>query len=174
MAITFDPINKIIQLDSFNVSEREIWTAFVNWASLDDNLRYGVGMTQIGGVPPIPLYIYLELGWRVRPKEAHHTLKITGNLLTAENDDPVVATVGNWQVLIQMETPVKGVLLPSVGGGSGGGGSGGGDFTPLEKAGLVTNTARIPFMASDIEAIKDALSQVAEGTGTITNITVNW
>ncbi len=41
MAITFDPVNKIIQLDKFVVSEKELWTAFVNWSVLGDNLKYG-------------------------------------------------------------------------------------------------------------------------------------
>lgn len=111
MAITFDPANKVIQLDSFSASEREIWTAFVDWAVLSDNLKYGVGMTQIGGVAPIPLYIYLALGWRVRPKEASGTTTITGNLLTDEGDYPIVPTLGSFNAFINLETPVKGVLL---------------------------------------------------------------
>lgn len=111
MAIQFDPINKIIQLDTFTVSERELWTAFVNWAVEGDNLKYGVGMEQLGGVVPIALYIYLALGWRVRPVEASGTTIITGNLLTTENDEPVTGTLGNFQVLVNLETPVQAAAI---------------------------------------------------------------
>ena len=140
MAITFDPIEKIIQLDTYTVSERQLWTAFVDWAVEGDNLKYGVGMTQIGGVAPIPLYIYLALGWRVRPKEANGTTTITGNLLTDEGDYPIVPTLGSFNAFINLETPVKAVLTE-------GGGGGGSDFTAIEKAALLGNTSMIPFVA---------------------------
>ena len=110
MAITFDPATKIIQLDTFTVSERQLWTAFVNWSVLSDNLKYGVGMTQIGGVAPIALYIYLT-GWRVRPIESDGVTTIEGNLLTTNGGSPIASTLGNWQVQVNLETPVKGVLL---------------------------------------------------------------
>jgi len=110
MAITFDPATKIIQLDTFTVSERELWTAFVNWSVLSDNLKYGVGMTQIGGEVPIALYIYLT-GWRVRPIESDGVTTIQGNLLTTNGGSPIASTLGNWQVQVNLETPVKGVLL---------------------------------------------------------------
>lgn len=109
MAITFDPMTKIIQLDSFIVSERELWTAFVNWSVLVDNLKYGVGMLSVGGVSPIALYVYLGEGWKIRPKEDSGTTVITGNVLTSNGEHPVVATLGNWQTLVNMETPVQAV-----------------------------------------------------------------
>lgn len=139
MAITFDPATKIIQLDTFTVSERQLWTAFVNWSVLSDNLKYGVGMTQIGGVAPIALYIYLT-GWRVRPIESDGVTTIEGNLLTTNGDSPITSTIGSWQVQVNMETPVKAVLTE-------GGGGGGSDFTAIEKAALLGNTSMIPFVA---------------------------
>ena len=139
MAITFDPATKIIQLDTFTVSERQLWTAFVNWSVLSDNLKYGVGMTQIGGEVPIALYIYLT-GWRVRPIESDGITTIEGNLLTTNGGSPIASTLGNWQVQVNMETPVKAVLTE-------GGGGGGSDFTAIEKAALLGNTSMIPFVA---------------------------
>ena len=140
MAITFDPIEKIIQLDDYTVSERQLWTAFVDWSVEGDNLKYGVGMTQIGGEAPIALYIYLT-GWRVRPVEADGITTIQGNLLTTNGDSPITSTIGSWQVQVNMETPVKAVLT------EGGGGGGGSDFTAIEKAALLGNTSMIPFVA---------------------------
>jgi len=118
MAITFDPIDKIIQLDSTTVSERQLWTAFVNWSVLSDNLKYGVGMTQIGGFEPVALYIYLELGWRIRPIEADGITTITGNVLVQGGGSPITPTVGNWNTLVNMETPVKATTI-EVNSGSG-------------------------------------------------------
>ena len=111
MAITFDTVNKIIQLDRYSVSVNELWTAYVNWSLLSDNIKYGELMSQIGGTPPIALYIYLELGWKVRPMEANGVTKITGNLLTRDNSSPVASTVGNWNVLVNMEAPVQAVAI---------------------------------------------------------------
>jgi len=109
--ITFDPINKIIQLDSFTASEKTIWTAYVDWSVLSDNLKYGVGMTQIGGEAPIALYVFLELGWRIRPVEADGITTISGNLLVAEGGSPIVPTVGTFQTLVNMETPIAAVAI---------------------------------------------------------------
>jgi hypothetical protein len=106
MAITFDAANKVIMLDSYNVSEKQIWSAYVDWSVLSDNLKYGVGLTQIGGFAPVSLYIFLQLGWKVRPKEADGITTITGNLLVQGGGSPITATIGSFNVLVNMETPV--------------------------------------------------------------------
>ena len=111
MAITFDPINKVIQLDRTTISERELWTAFVNWSVLSDNLKYGVGVNQLGGEAPVALYIYLELGWKIRPIEANAITRITGNLITRDGSSPITPTIGNWQSLVNIETPVQAVAI---------------------------------------------------------------
>ena len=116
MAITFDPANKIIQLDTFSVSEKKLWTAFVDWSVIGDNLKYGVGMLQVGGVVPIALYIYLELGWKIRPKEADGVTTVTGNVLVSDGSSPVTSTVGSWNILVNMETPVQAVAVSGDGG----------------------------------------------------------
>ena len=107
MAITFDPSNRIVQLDSFTTSSSEIWSRWVDWAALSDNAKYGAVMSQLGGVAPVDLYIDMEGGWLVRPLEANGITKITGNVLVADGSSPIAATLGNWQVLVNMETPVK-------------------------------------------------------------------
>jgi len=109
MAITFDPINKIIQLDTFSVSEREMWTSFVDWSVQSDNLKFGVGMTQLGGLAPVALYITLATGWRIRPLAQAGITTITGNVLTEEGTSPVEQAVGAVQV--NLETPVKAVAI---------------------------------------------------------------
>jgi len=118
MAITFDPIEKVIQLDTYTVSERQLWTAFVDWSVEGDNLKYGVGMTQLGGEAPVALYIFLAEGWRVRPLSGAGITTITGNLLTTDNDSPIQQAVGAVQV--NLETPVQAVAI-EVGGSTSGG-----------------------------------------------------
>lgn len=118
MAITFDPFEKIIQLDSYTVSERELWTALVNWSVEGDNLKYGVGMTQLGGVAPVALYIFLSEGWRIRPLAQAGVTTITGNLLTSDNDSPIEQAINAVQV--NMETPVKAVAIDAGGSSSSG------------------------------------------------------
>jgi hypothetical protein len=148
MAILFDPTNKIIQLDSFNVSERELWTAFVDWSVLSDNLKYGVGMTQLGGFVPIALYIYLELGWTVRPLEADGITTITGNLLVQGGGSPIAPVLGNFNSLVNMETPVQAVAIQ----GSGGGGTL--VWTEQEKDDIIAN----------VEETKDNVINISSNT----------
>ena len=107
MAITFDPTNKIVQLDSTSVSAATIWSRWVDYVVLSDNSKYGAVMTQLGGVAPVDLYIFMENGWRVRPLEADGVTTITGNLLVTGGGSPIAQTLGNFNVLVNMETPVK-------------------------------------------------------------------
>jgi hypothetical protein len=107
MAITFDPSNKIIQLDTVLVSAATLWSRWVDWSAISDNAKYGEVMTQLGGVAPVDLYIFLENGWLVRPLEANGITTVTGNLLVTGGGNPIAATLGNFQVLVNMETPVK-------------------------------------------------------------------
>ena len=115
MAIQFYPTERIIQLDSFNVSGRDIWTAMVDWSVLGDNLKYGVGMTQIGGVAPVPLYLKLQRGWRIRPKEADGVTVLSGYVDTAEGTTPMTETLlllpVPWSALLTL--PVLFLAFPS-------------------------------------------------------------
>ena len=115
MAIQFYPTERIIQLDSFNVSGREIWSAMVDWSVLGDNLKYGVGMTQIGGVAPVALYLTLQRGWRIRPKEADGVTVLSGYVRTAEGTTPMTPTLGRWHRETNIQTPVQAILPEGAG-----------------------------------------------------------
>lgn len=159
MAITFDPINKIIQLDSFIVSEKQIWSAYVDWSVLSDNLKYGVGLTQIGGFAPVSLYIFLQLGWKVRPQEADGITTITGNLLVEGGGSPIAATLGSFNVLVNMETPVLATAI-EVNTGSG--------LTPAQSAQITA----IETAANDISDFR-GLTLGKPATFTPTSISTN-
>jgi len=66
----------------------------------------------------VPIYIFLQNGWRVRPMEANHALIITGNLFVAEGGSPLVNTLGSYNVIAQYTVPVQAQAFAS--GGSGG------------------------------------------------------
>jgi len=107
MAITFNSTSKVITLDSFNVTASEIWSRWIDWLVLSDNLKYLPAMSQIGGVAPVALYLYLENGWKVRPQEANGLTVVTGNLLVQGGGTPFVPTNGSYASQVFLETPVS-------------------------------------------------------------------
>ena len=112
MAITFDPLNKIISLDSTYTTAEIIFSEWEDWAILDDNIKYGDVMIHIGGDSlgndmAIPNYIFLKNGWRVRPMESDHNLIIKGNLFVLEGGVPVIHTLGKYQVNVSYTVPVQ-------------------------------------------------------------------
>lgn len=120
MAIQFDSLNRRIVLDTTTVTATEIYSRWVDWISIGDNSKYlpafrSVGGDDLGGGISIPSYYFLQNGWYVRPMEATHTLTITGNLFVDGGGDPVVPTIGNFNVLIRSIVPVQAQTV-SVGG----------------------------------------------------------
>ena len=112
MAITFDPVEKRVILDSSSVTATELFSRWEDWAVLSDNVKYGmvfrqVGSDDLGGGLSIPPYFFLQGGWRVRPMESDHNLTITGNLFVEGGGVPVVRTLGAYQVNVNYTVPVQ-------------------------------------------------------------------
>jgi hypothetical protein len=112
MAFTIDPSIKRIILDSSNVTAKQIYVAWVDWAALSDNVKYPPAFSSLGGDDlgdslSVPPYYFLLNGWRVRPSEASQTLVITGNLFVQGGGDPIVPTIGNFNVLVKSVVPVQ-------------------------------------------------------------------
>lgn len=112
MAISFDATTKRIILDSSSVTATEIFSRWEDWATLSDNVKYGmvirqVGSDDLGGGLSIPPYYFLQGDWRVRPMESDHTLVITGNLFVDGGGVPVVRTLGDFQVNVNYTVPVQ-------------------------------------------------------------------
>jgi len=119
MAITFNASTKIIQLDSANVSAATIWSRWVDWFCTSDNSKYlpameVIGGNQIDGSIYIPSYFYLLDGWRIRPMESNHNLEITGNIIVQGGGDPIVNTVGTYQVNVRFTVPVAAQLIGNI------------------------------------------------------------
>lgn len=123
--MTFDGANKRIVLTTATVSASEIWSRYMEWLSADsDNAKWGLAMTQVGGDDLggglfIPIYVFLQNGWRVRPRESSHQLMITGNLFVAEGGSPLVSTLGNYNVIAQYTVPVQAQAMATSGGSGG-------------------------------------------------------
>lgn len=124
MAITFDPTNKRIILDSAYLDTVDMYSRWKEWVQTSDNAKYLPAFRVVGGDPlsgstSIPCYLFLINGWRIRPMEATHTLRIVGGAVSVEGGgDPVVPTLGDYNVLVDREVPVAAIGV--VGAGSSG------------------------------------------------------
>jgi hypothetical protein len=112
MAITIDPADKRLILDSASVTAQDIFRAWADWMLLSDNSKYqpafsATGGDDLGGGLSIPPYYFLLNGWRVRPMESSHNLTITGNLFVEGGGVPVVSTIGTYQVNVNYTVPVQ-------------------------------------------------------------------
>ena len=123
--MVFDGANKRIILDSASVSASEVWSRYMDWLGADsNNAKWGLAMTQIGGDDLggglyVPIYVFLQNGWRVRPMEANHQLMVTGNLFVAEGGSPLVNTLGSYNVIAQYTVPVQAQAMATSGGSGG-------------------------------------------------------
>ncbi len=127
MGYIFNGTNKIITLTTgtTTVSVRDIYSRFVDWYLTDDNSKYLPAFKTVGGddIDPtqgtkIPIYSFLENGWRIRPQEANHTLVINdGILLVNGGGDPFLNTLGAYTVRVNYQQPVQAISF-TVGGGS--------------------------------------------------------
>lgn len=120
MAITFDPANKRIILDTNAVTASQIWIAWIDWVATADNSKYlpalkQVGGDELGGGLLIPPYIFLLNGWRVRPMEMDHDLTITGNLFVEGGGVPVVRTLGAFQINVNYTVPIQAQAISTSG-----------------------------------------------------------
>ena len=113
MALTFDPTNKRIILDSAYVSAAQMYSRWKEWVQTGDNAKYEQAFYALGGDPLggglyVASYFFLMNGWRIRPMESNHTLIIDGNIdVYGGGAQPVVPTLGNYNVLTQYTVPVQ-------------------------------------------------------------------
>lgn len=126
MALTFDGPNKLVIVSAAtSLSVRDLWSRWVDWFLTGDNSKYLPALSQVGGNDidlgagtKIPIYCFLQNGWRVRPMESSHTLNVgDGVLLVEGGGDPFVNTTGSFIVRINYQQPVQAISFSSGGGG---------------------------------------------------------
>ena len=125
MALSFDGGTKVVSITTdTELDVKDLWSRYVDWFLTSDNSKYGEAMLQVGGndIDPvagtsIPVYIYLQNGWKVKPKESNHTLNVTnGILLTDDSSTPYQATTGTYNVVIRDQQPVQAIGVATGGG----------------------------------------------------------
>ena len=111
--------------DGNSVSVQDVYSRWKDWLLLSDNSKWPQAFLGVGGEDidvlagtKIPLYAFLTNGWRLRPREATHTLAITtGVLLVEGGGDPFVKTLGSFIVRINYQQPVQAITVATGGGG---------------------------------------------------------
>lgn len=139
MGYSFNGTTKIISLTSgtTTLDVRDLYSSWKVWVSTT-GANYLPAFSVVGGDPVdaasgiyVTSYFFLENGWKVRPQEANHKLKVlNGILLTSDGSDPFLNTLGSFNVMVQYSQPVKSETVSI---------SGGGGATPTEIATAVWN-----------------------------------
>jgi len=126
MALSFNGSTKVVTITTdTELDVKDLWSRWVDWFLTSDNSKYPLAMLQVGGddIDPvagtsIPVYIYLQNDWKVKPKEANHTLAVTnGILLTSDSSTPYTPTSGSYNVVIRDQQPVQAITVATGGGG---------------------------------------------------------
>lgn len=126
MALSFNGTTKEVTITTdTTLNVLDLWSRWVDWFLTGDNSKYGLAMAQVGGDDidtsagtAIPIYIFLLNGWKIRPKEADHTLKVVdGILLVHGGGDPFLDTTGDYTVRINYQQPVQAIGYATGGGG---------------------------------------------------------
>jgi len=174
---TIDYANELIIMD--DTQEIPVNQAYSLWK--DDmltgtNAQYDFAFTQVGGnavggANTIPAYTFLSNGWKIRPFEDNYTLGVVdGVLVTDDNSDPFVDTLGAYTVRINYQQPVQAIAV-STGGGGGATAAEVWAYATrrLSAAGITDITADLAteanatINANDIQADIAALNDVSTG-----------
>lgn len=116
MGYIFDGENKIIQLTSgtTELDLKDLYSRWKDWV-LAGGSKFPPAFSTVGGEPIdtsrgvyITSYFFLINGWRIRPQEANHRLRvINGVVLTDTGESPFIPTQGNYNVMIEYSQPVR-------------------------------------------------------------------
>lgn len=111
MSVTFNGVNKTIQVDSGVTSidiQYDVYSRWKDWVLLSDNAKWAAAFRVVGGDPIgggrfAPIYFFLINGWTIRPDDTSgsHELVVGINLYS----DPETAN---------RFTPVSGVTISNL------------------------------------------------------------
>lgn len=147
MALSFNGATKTISITTdTELDVKDLWSRWVDWFLTGDNSKYALAFEQVGGNDidatagtKIPIYAFLKNGWRVKPKEANHTLAVNnGVLLVDGGGDPFVNTTGSYVIRINYQQPVQAITVAT--------GGGGGSLTTEEHNKLMAALTRNQFL----------------------------
>lgn len=109
MAFTFDGVTRrvILTAGTTEFTVEDLWSRWVDWYLTGDNSKYLPAMRSVGGDPisatkSLGSSFFMINDWRIRPQEADHWLRVTGNLFTdPAGSSPYVPTLGVFNVTIE-------------------------------------------------------------------------
>jgi hypothetical protein len=108
MGYAFDGTAKRISLTAGTVSIElaDLYSRWKDWV-LAGNAGFLPAFSTVGGdIPAIPLYLFLENGWRIVPQAADHALTVRGGVLEVQGGgDPFVDPVGDHKIRINRQAP---------------------------------------------------------------------
>lgn len=131
MGYLFDGPNKRVVLTAGTTTfeATDLYSRWKDWMLLSDNSKYAHAFTSVGGEAigagqSVAPYIFLNTtdGWRIRPQEADHELRVVGNLYSSDPTKPIfVSTLGDYAVIATVERSSAAIAVATGGGGGGGG-----------------------------------------------------
>lgn len=121
--MTFDGPNKLVILTSATLDLQVLWSNWKDWL-IAGNAGHALAFDTVGGEPIdptegtlVPLYLFIQNGWKIRPMEADHTLRvIKGSLVVSGGGYPFVPTLGDFTVQIPFMQPVQAIGYSTSGG----------------------------------------------------------
>jgi len=120
MPLIIDPQEKLFILDSDYISGVILYSAWVDWIVLSDNLKYLPAFRTVGGDETIsgqkiPAYYFMDNDWKIRPMEASHSLTVDGFVYSTDGLNPVIDTLGNFKVQVKYTIPMLAVAYSTAG-----------------------------------------------------------
>jgi hypothetical protein len=118
---TVDPSAKLfiakVGVSAFNVRVDLYSDAIEHWIDDDATRKFTFPLNAVGGVSidvsagtSVPSYVFLLHGWRIRPREASHTLEVSGGVILVDGGgDPFVDTLGAYTVRVLYQQPVQAI-----------------------------------------------------------------
>lgn len=105
--VSFDGPNQLVIVNYGETAldfDADIYSAWKRWV-VDGNDGYYQAFRVVGGDPTVgssylgSTFFFMN-GWKLRPYEGNHELTITGNFYAEGGYNPLVQTLGNYNVLV--------------------------------------------------------------------------
>lgn len=118
MSVTFDGANRLIIPNGppvngvISISAIDIYSWWKEWVLVADNAKWAEAFRVVGGDPltaqvTLSPYFFLLNGWRIRPYEGNHTFEIDGAIVVDGGGEPVIPTLGAYNVVVRMVLPME-------------------------------------------------------------------
>jgi hypothetical protein len=174
MAYSFDGPARVITITAQTAMDvRDLYSRWADWVNTGDNSKYLPAFSTVGGEAidatagtSIPIYAFMQNGWKIRPQESNHTLNVAGGVLLGPGGgDPFINPIGAFTIRISYSQPVQAITVAT--GGGGGGVTAAGIWShPIE--GVITAEEIVRVLAA---ALAGKISGAGTNTETVRSLT---